>query len=505
MDVWMLVVRLILVGVFGLAGVAKLTDRAGSRQGLLDFGTPSAFVPFGTYALPVAELLVALLLLPARTAAWGAAGALVLLVIFIAAIAVNLAHNRRPECHCFGQIASAPIGPGLLLRNSVLALLAGMVLWQSWQRPAISAVQWLMQLSAWQAVTLVGGVIVLGLLAAQTWFLLHLFRQHGRLLLRIDALERMLPSQQHAPVPAPAPAVGLPIGAPAPRFQLPDLANRMQSVDTLLAPRKPVLLLFSDPGCGPCNVLLPDVARWQRDLSDQLTIALVSRGATEVNRLKSTEHGVQQVLLQRNREVAEAFHAPVTPAALVVLPDGTIGSNLAQGADEIHALVAATTQHVQSATPASGGCNCGKSQPLPLMLESQVGQTAPGFLLPDLDGQLVNLASFRGRPTLLLFWNSGCGYCMRMLDALKAWEREAFDMQLLVISRGSIDSNRALGLHAPILLDDGFAVGRAFGASGTPSAVLIDSEGRLASPVVAGADDVLALARSARPALPVAN
>ncbi len=70
MNGWMLVVRLILVGVFGLAGVAKLSDRAGSRQGLLDFGTPAAFVPFGTYALPLAELLVALLLLPARTVAW---------------------------------------------------------------------------------------------------------------------------------------------------------------------------------------------------------------------------------------------------------------------------------------------------------------------------------------------------------------------------------------------------------------------------------------------------
>jgi peroxiredoxin len=251
--------------------------------------------------------------------------------------------------------------------------------------------------------------------------------------------------------------------------------------------------------------LLPDVARWQRDLSDQLTIALVSRGATEVNRLKSTEHGVQQVLIQRNREVAEAFHAPVTPAAVVVLPDGTIGSNLAQGADEIHTLVATTTQRAQPATPASGGCNCGKSQPLPLRLESQVGQTAPGFLLPDLDGQPVKLENFHGRPTLLLFWNPGCGFCIRMLDALKAWEREAADVQLLVVSRGSVDANRALGLHSPIVLDDGFAVGRAFGASGTPSAVLLDSEGRIASSVVAGADDVLALANSTQHALPVAH
>jgi len=36
--------------------------------------------------------------------------------------------------------------------------------------------------------------------------------------------------------------------------------------------------------------------------------------------------------------------------------------------------------------------------------------------------------------------------------------------------------------------------GQAFGASGTPMAVLVDAEGRIASPVVAGAAAVLALA-----------
>jgi len=48
--------------------------------------------------------------------------------------------------------------------------------------------------------------------------------------------------------------------------------------------------------------------------------------------------------------------------------------------------------------------------------------------------------------------------------------------------------------RAPILLDDEFAAGNAFGAAGTPSAVLVDKRGRVASSVAVGADAVLALA-----------
>jgi hypothetical protein len=50
-------------------------------------------------------------------------------------------------------------------------------------------------------------------------------------------------------------------------------------------------------------------------------------------------------------------------------------------------------------------------------------------------------------------------------------------------------------LRAPVLLDQGSGVMSAFGANGTPMAVLGDAHGRVASEVAAGAPAVLALAR----------
>lgn len=89
-----------------------------------------------------------------------------------------------------------------------------------------------------------------------------------------------------------------------------------------------------------------------------------------------------------------------------------------------------------------------------------------------------------------------------MLADLKAWRADPPPgaPRLLVVSAGTAEANRADGLAAPVLLDDSFAVGRAFGATGTPSAVLVDADGRIASEVAVGGPAVLALAGAGAPA-----
>src|SRR6266852_7436324 len=127
MDIVLLLARLLLAVVFVVAGLAKLGDRAGSRQALIGFGVPARLVTPLTVLLPLAELAVAVALIPTASAWWGALGALALLVLFITAIGYNLARGRTPDCHCFGQLHSAPAGWSTLLRNVVLAAIAGFV------------------------------------------------------------------------------------------------------------------------------------------------------------------------------------------------------------------------------------------------------------------------------------------------------------------------------------------------------------------------------------------
>jgi thiol-disulfide isomerase/thioredoxin len=125
----------------------------------------------------------------------------------------------------------------------------------------------------------------------------------------------------------------------------------------------------------------------------------------------------------------------------------------------------------------------------------------PEFALPDLSGTLINLADVRDRATLVLFWNPGCGFCQRMLEDLKAWEAKPPPSapQLLIVSTGTVEANQAMGLRSLIVLDGSFMVGRTLGARGTPMAVLVNTQGHIASEVVAGAPAIMALANGQVP------
>ena len=332
MGLTLLIARLLLAMVFIVAGLTKLADRSGSRQALRDFGVPALLAtPLGIL-LPLAELAVAVALVPTALAWWAAIGALGLLLVFIAGIGFNLAQGHTPDCHCFGQLHSAPAGWPTLLRNLGLAALAGFVVWQGQVNAGPSAISWLGSLALVQRIELLAGGIMFALLAVEGWGLVQVLRQQGRLLRRLEVMEAQFAGG--------GTTAGLTVGTLAPTFALTGLDGETIALDALRAKGLPVLLIFMDPDCGPCQALLPEIGRWQRDYADKLMLALISRGSAEDNRARSREHGVMHVLLQRDREVAEAYQALGTPAAVLVRPDGTIGSPVVMGKDKIHSLVA---------------------------------------------------------------------------------------------------------------------------------------------------------------------
>jgi peroxiredoxin/uncharacterized membrane protein YphA (DoxX/SURF4 family) len=484
METILLIARLLLALVFVVAGVAKLADPKGSRQAMIEFGVPAALAaPLGIL-LPLAELAVAVALIPASTAWWGAVGALVLLLLFVVGIGNSLAQGRKPDCHCFGQLHSAPAGGKTLARNAALAAVAGFVVWQGYHGAGPSAVGWLSSPSATRIVALVFGLVVLGLLVGAWWLLLQLLRQNGRLLSRIEVLEGWRLASGAAPS-ANGSATGLPGGTRAPGFELLGLDGERHTLDSLLASGKPVMLVFTNSDCGPCTAMLPEIARWQEDLAETLTISLVSGGEPEENRAKSSEHGLRDVLLE-DGGVSDEYEVQGTPSAVLVRPDGTIGSSIAVGGEAIGALV--TYARGYAAAPREAMPETG---PKP-------GEPAPDLRLPDLEGDTVDLEDFRGEKTLVLFWNPGCGFCQQMLPDLKEWEanRPESAPRLLVVSAGAEEANREQGFSSTVVLDEQRAVGRAFGAGGTPSAVLVDEEGKVASELAVGTTEVLDLTRA---------
>src|SRR5258708_5719508 len=221
MSLVLLFARFLLAVIFVVAGLAKLADRAGSQKALQDFGLPAALAqPLGLL-LPLAELAVAVALLLPVTDWWGALGALLLLFLFVGGISYNLARGRTPDCHCFGQLHSAPAGWPTLIRNLVLAAVAGLVVGFQQQYAAPDVLGWFGALALAQRIELLVAVVVVALLAVESWVLLKVLSQQGRLLLRLEAVEARVPERGPPPLPAPTesaapPLTRLPVGNPAP-------------------------------------------------------------------------------------------------------------------------------------------------------------------------------------------------------------------------------------------------------------------------------------------------
>jgi methylamine dehydrogenase accessory protein MauD len=339
-DLALLAARLVLAAVFVVAGVAKFVDRDGSRRAVEDFGVPAQLSHAVAVVLPVVELGVAIALVSTSLAWWGALGALGLLAVFVIAIVMNLARGRHPDCQCFGQLHTAQVGRSTLIRNLILAAIAGYVVWQGRLDVGASVTAWLFGLSVMEAAGLAVLVVVL---AFGAWIGLNLLRQQGRLLLRIEALEKRLDSGVSPSIArqsqAAKPVLGLPVGEVAPEFRLPDLEGDTRTLADFRAEGKPVMLLFIDPSCGPCTALLPQIGEWQNQYADRLSVVLVSAGTREENVKKSAAHGIGQILIQEHGEVAEAYQYAGTPSAVFINSSGRIASPIAVGAYAIDSLV----------------------------------------------------------------------------------------------------------------------------------------------------------------------
>jgi peroxiredoxin len=172
---------------------------------------------------------------------------------------------------------------------------------------------------------------------------------------------------------------------------------------------------------------------------------------------------------------------------VLVDAQGKIASDVAVGQPGVMALA-------QGKDPAKADNGGG-----PAVKAAKKGDKAPAVKLKDLAGNDFDLTAQKTE-TVLVFWNPGCGFCRRMADDLKAREANPPDgaPQIVLVSTGTVDANRDLGLSSTTLLDDGFNTGRAFGASGTPSAVLIDKNGKIASEIGVGAPAVLNLTGTAK-------
>ena len=272
--IWLL--RLVLSVTFVVAGWAKLTDRKRFEKTLAQFGAAAGVRPLVSWAIPLLEVGIGILLILPRSGVLGPAASTALFVLFSGAIAFNLMKGRTPECNCFGGLYSTQIGLATLVRNLVLGLVSAVMIWlirsgadalPDW----FTVASWRYFVGVWMAVS----GLAFALLA---WWGFQLFRQNGRLMLRIEALEH-----ERAPVGAvsqPGVEGSVPkmqVGSIAPEFALPGMDDLVHSSGEILAGEAPKLLVFLGATCPSCNAILPEIEKWKaKSLGSSRIVVLVS-------------------------------------------------------------------------------------------------------------------------------------------------------------------------------------------------------------------------------------
>ena len=114
----------------------------------------------------------------------------------------------------------------------------------------------------------------------------------------------------------------------------------------------------------------------------------------------------------------------------------------------------------------------------------------PGTLsFTDPDGSTITLDKLRGKPLVINFWATWCGYCRKeMPDFLEIYQEYRESVQFVMLNVGETRAVASDFLakngweDLPVYYEDlNLQMARAFGASGLPMTFFIDSEGYLAA------------------------
>jgi hypothetical protein len=149
---------------------------------------------------------------------------------------------------------------------------------------------------------------------------------------RIDELRKEMNALASATSEIEHPASGLPVGSSAPAFEA-DRLDGERFASSELEGRKH-LVVFAEPGCAACHVLVPDLVR---AATLPPTVVSLGRGSEPWPDDWHPPAGADiAVVRDPDGTVAEAFHAGFTPHVFVIDEGGAVS---AQGpADSLDAV-----------------------------------------------------------------------------------------------------------------------------------------------------------------------
>ena len=114
---------------------------------------------------------------------------------------------------------------------------------------------------------------------------------------------------------------------------------------------------------------------------------------------------------------------------------------------------------------------------------------APDFTVYDPDGNPVNLSDFRGKPVIVNFWASTCGYCVKeMPDFEQAYQAYGDQIHFLMVnitdgSWDTLDTAKSFvadsGYSFPVVFDVNQEAAMTYAVSSLPTTFFIGADGSM--------------------------
>lgn len=186
------------------------------------------------------------------------------------------------------------------------------------------------------------------------------------------------------------------------------------------------------------------------------------------------------------------WHTIVLALSLVALiaAAGFLYNTLKERAEKHQLMAVPTADQTQ---PTEGDTIPSEGQTEPAQQETEpsetVDMTAPGFTVYDADGNEVALESLRGKPVILNFWATWCGYCvMEMPDFQTMYETygDQIHFMMVNVTDGYQETQEAAsafivekGFTFPVYYDLELSAASAYGVNAMPVTYFVDENGQL--------------------------
>lgn len=114
--------------------------------------------------------------------------------------------------------------------------------------------------------------------------------------------------------------------------------------------------------------------------------------------------------------------------------------------------------------------------------------SAPDFTVYDTNGNKVQLSDYKGKPVVLNFWTSWCGYCIQEMPHFEEAYKNNPDIQFLMINVAVNDYRdeadeiiKNSGYTFPVVYDNDGDAAQSYQVNSFPQTVFIDKDGNIAT------------------------